>query len=1626
MKTLKALSIALVLSVCFYFQTAAEPVDVNIAKKVAINVYSERCHSAIATPEISETIIKSEKSVTVFYIFNFEKPQKGFVIVSADDLSFPVLGYSFEGLFDPDDTPPQLDFILSEYTGQILAVNNSNIAQDISVKDEWSRLSAEPGKFKGTNSWNKVGPLLSTRWNQNWPYNELCPADGGGPGGHAYAGCVATAMAQVMKYWSNPEHGTGSHGYNHYNYGYLFADFAATTYDWNNMPASISESNTAVATLLYHCGVSVEMNYGPSGSGANLDGSHGAMNALIDYFNYDMDAYYAEKYQYEDSVWQIMLRNELESGRPLIYGGWGDYSGHSWDLDGYEKVGDLYHYHMNWGWGGSYNGYYYLDDLTPGSHDYYTGQEAIFNLHPYASNLISCFPQNSNYWTGTTNSTTKTETSLVFGTEPEDGWMSFDISGIPDGAHIYAVSFNGYVYERNKPNWSITPVTGDPVIMNAADLHTDIVAEQSSGYYFTKDETNVNYGIEWRTYMLAGDVCTDMQSALPSDKFSIGIANKDLNIYHYIHFHGWNEANPPFLNIYYAAFGNLEGYVTEYGSSNPVEGIYVTIGHFTDTTDSNGYFLIEDIPIGTYDVTFDVAGKTNSNGNPYFNDTLPATISCGVTTQLDCGLQWAEIDLSPASVSVMIDPYETITENFTITNNGPGDLNYTCHVEPPMGDILADYDIEANSGEAINIYGCEFDGEHIWATGAAVSYGDHQLYKLDKNGNLISQYSQGTTSAFGMAKMTFDGTYLYSYDGYGFYRIDPADGSVTTLFTDYPEGLYQPIGIAWVPDLGFVTYKGSEDFFVFDETGTLVTRLENNTTINISDMTYDSINDCLWLAGSPNYTIYQYDLQSESLTGLSWLLPNLEGAIYQSANGICMSDSFIENTLTLCGVTLANPTNRFFALEIESWLKITANRVGTVEGSAKESSNVSIELKAGELTVASKSANIVIINNAGDDVTLPVTITNNYTHGSISGYITEFGNSNPIANATVTINGLSAISNGTGYYNIENIPIGTYDMTISHSDYVNDTIRNYPVTGLPDQKEIELKWTDISVNPGIYNVTLQPGNTMNTDMSISNSGTADLEYSCDVSFPQSKSSLTILVVDKDLSEFDYFGTGGEEYPFDEWWAYQSMLDNNGLNYTYYKVSYPWYDGPDLTTMQNYDLIIWFTGEIDGYDALTENDESNLGAYLDSGGSLFFASYSYLNSYGGGGPTTFDPGTFAYDYLGIQNADLETWDIDFLGNMTGVAGSFAEGYSCDFHNMFTFNYLNPAMITNNTGDNLFNITDPFPQGICGIQLEAGNYKVVYTEISFSLFSDYTVRDNLFNDMISFFDSGSWLTITSNGSGILTGETKSTVNVGLKFDASGLTNGTYTADIIVTSNDPSSPTTVPVTLNVSDSPGAVLKVYLEGAFNGVSMDEKLCTLPEFPLTQPYSGNPWNYPGTESVSSIPANVVDWILVEFRDAADAGTATASTRISRQAAFLLSDGSVVGIDGYSYLQIGGTVSQNLFALIYHRNHLTIMSANPVTVVNGNYFYDFTTGSEKVYQGVAGYKEIAAGIWGMVAGNGVCDNEINNTDKTNCWMIEAGLSGYYYGDFDLNGNVDNKDKDEHWVDNIGKICSLPQ
>ncbi len=146
-------------------------------------------------------------------------------------------------------------------------------------------------------------------------------------------------------------------------------------------------------------------------------------------------------------------------------------------------------------------------------------------------------------------------------------------------------------------------------------------------------------------------------------------------------------------------------------------------------------------------------------------------------------------------------------------------------------------------------------------------------------------------------------------------------------------------------------------------------------------------------------------------------------------------------------------------------------------------------------------------------------------------------------------------------------------------------------------------------------------------------------------------------------------------------------------------------------------------------------------------------------------------------------------------------------------------------------------------------------------------------------------------------------------------------------------------------------------------------------------------------ESVVEIPENVVDWVLVEFRDAEEASSATSSTVVGQIAAFITIDGTIISSTGQPLIPFNHIVQEGLFVVVWHRNHLGIMSANPLDVVDGIYNYDYSSAADQVYGGNVAHKELTAGIWGMVAGDANADGDVNNIDKNEYWPLRPDTPG---------------------------------
>ena len=344
----------------------AKPIDRNLALTAAQKFATTQFASERAMPELVYT-----GQDEAFFVYNIG--DHSFVIVAGNDAHRPVIGYSNESSFDASNIPPALSYYLDGVAECMLPLRRAVATPDVAA--EWA-LVLEHGRLISRNGGRGTGYFCQTQWNQDYPYNYCCPEDPSGSGGHAIVGCLATAMSQLMRFWAYPAQGIGSHCYNHEDYGQICADFGNTTYDWDNMPNKLSSSSSeaeklATGTLCFHCGVTIDMGYGPDGSGGASGPIPGVMHT---YFNYCDAIVQLSRNDFETEVWKTMVREQFDMGWPMYYGGCEDDGCHAFVCDGYD---DFDMFHFNLGWGGGSDGWYLIDD-APYTHP----ADAMFNFVP--------------------------------------------------------------------------------------------------------------------------------------------------------------------------------------------------------------------------------------------------------------------------------------------------------------------------------------------------------------------------------------------------------------------------------------------------------------------------------------------------------------------------------------------------------------------------------------------------------------------------------------------------------------------------------------------------------------------------------------------------------------------------------------------------------------------------------------------------------------------------------------------------------------------------------------------------------------------------------------------------------------------------------------------------------------------------------------------------------------------------------------------------------------------------------------------------------------------------------------------------------------------------------------------
>ncbi len=498
----------------------ANSVGSSTAKTVAQNFFQSLSsgppsagQSYVAT--LVFTAPSSYQDTALYYIFNFSPD--GFVIVSACDAITPILGYSLKGQYHTGQQSPEFSYYMNCDQKHIQYDVEHNNPASVKIKNAWTRYSSPPvtplsgagaGISAGAGAKARknpsplavsVAPLLQTTWNQSPYYNELCP-------GGSVTGCVATAQAQIMKYWAFPAQGMGSYTYNDPPYGNLSANFDTTHFNWAAMPLNLDSDNAEVAILMYECGVAVNMAYSPSGSGANSAN-------FTTYFGYNpntLNVLYRNASS--DAVWMSVLSNELNNRRPVNYMGQGADGGHSWVCDGYDSIEN---FHMNWGWGGYMDAYYAVQiDSTSDylNSTFNDGQELIIGIEPpagvqfSASQVIACSSTTVHFnSTNLTNKDTVTGYQWLFpgGSPPSSGisnpTVSYSTPGIYNVTEIVSgtlgsdtIAMPGYV--------CVLPSVPNPLPLSEGFQESNF---PPAGWFINNPD---NYATTWQQTLASNDI----------------------------------------------------------------------------------------------------------------------------------------------------------------------------------------------------------------------------------------------------------------------------------------------------------------------------------------------------------------------------------------------------------------------------------------------------------------------------------------------------------------------------------------------------------------------------------------------------------------------------------------------------------------------------------------------------------------------------------------------------------------------------------------------------------------------------------------------------------------------------------------------------------------------------------------------------------------------------------------------------------------------------------------------------------------------------------------------------------------------------------------------------------------
>ena len=430
---------------------------------------------ASSTYTLAHTVKAND--LNTIYVLN-DDDKNGYLILSADDVATPLLGFAETGAFEKEEMSPSMKAWLEQYSRQIAYAAENGLEVE----------SYNAG-------YDAVAPLMTTLWDQTAPYNNDCPTINGKS---TYTGCLATAMAQVINYHKYPEQGTGnvSYSWNNTTLSYYFTD-PSNKFDYSQMADNYSVSTTAqqkaaVANLMYACGIAVHMNYNSSASSAQ---SIMAPQSLYNNFNYDKSIRYTLRDLYTLDVWTDMIYNELKESRPVIYGGLNSQNGgHAFVVDGYENG----YFHLNWGWSGLSNGYFLITALDPdiqgaggSSSGYNYDQDACLNVQPpkegsdfYPGSFIS-----GNFGPEGTYAYSRSIRVNFLSTGQYEGWLSTSVVPIDFDFALKVTDSEGNVqYIYLEETYRISPFVGYNQVMYPTTAFQDL----PQGTYTVTPATSVN------------------------------------------------------------------------------------------------------------------------------------------------------------------------------------------------------------------------------------------------------------------------------------------------------------------------------------------------------------------------------------------------------------------------------------------------------------------------------------------------------------------------------------------------------------------------------------------------------------------------------------------------------------------------------------------------------------------------------------------------------------------------------------------------------------------------------------------------------------------------------------------------------------------------------------------------------------------------------------------------------------------------------------------------------------------------------------------------------------------------------------------------------------------------------